>query len=427
MSKVIKLDHITKIEGHASLHIKVEKGTIVKCELGAIEGSRYFEGLLRGRYYTEAPEITSRICGICSCAHTLCSIKAMEQALNIIPSQQTNALRELMMIGERIRSHATHLYFLALPDYLSYDSALEMVPYRKKDITRALQLIKLGNDMLRLIAGREMHPVSAQIGGFLKIPDKKAVPEIRKALEKSKKDAEITAQLFSKIKYPKFESKTEYFSLCTGKSYPLMYGNLKSGNSSFQVYEFGSYLREYHEPYTTSNFVVKKGKAYMVGALARMNNNVKFLSKNTQKLLKKSKIQFPNYNPFINNYCQALELVHYIDYALDVCKKLRLREEKPLEIKPVQGHGIAAIEVPRGILWHEYEINESGKIEMANIITPTCQNLLNMENDIREYLPHVIHKKKEQIVLEIEKLIRSYDPCFSCSTHFLDVSWEEKS
>ena len=203
----------------------------------------------------------------------------------------------------------------------------------------------------------------------------------------------------------------------------MIYGKLKSESHEFEAKDFGSYLKEYHEPYNTANFVVKKGKSYMVGALARINNNHMFLSKDTQDVMKKAKISIPNYNPFVNNYAQALEIMHYIDYAIEVCKKLKIKDEPRIEIKPKRGHGIAAIEVPRGILWHEYEINDKGEIERANIITPTCQNLLNMENDIKAYLPKIMNKSKNAIVLEIEKMIRAYDPCFSCSTHFLDVTW----
>jgi coenzyme F420-reducing hydrogenase alpha subunit len=429
MSRTIKLDHITKIEGHANLNLSIEGNQIKKCELGSVEGSRYFEGMLKGRKCYEAPEITSRICGICSCAHTICSIQAVEEALGIKPTQQTMLLRELAMVGERIRSHATHLYFLALPDYLGFESALDMSTKYKKEVERALRLTKLGNEIVTAIGGREMHPVSMQPGGMLKLPTQEAVDELRRKLQEAQNDAIATAKLFASIKYPKFERETEYFSLYDGVNYPMLSGELVSKANRFKKDEYSKYLEEYHEPYSTANFVVKKEKAYMVGALARLNNNYRFLSKNAKKIVTDSKVRFPITNPFMDNFAQGVELVHYISRGIEICRKLAITEEKaihPGEMKFKKARGIAIIEVPRGILIHDYEINEKGDIVSANIITPTCQNLLNMQQDIRAYLPSLLKMSEQKIILEIEKLIRSYDPCFSCSSHFLKVKWNRK-
>lgn len=424
MARVIKLNHITKIEGHASLTIKIENGTIVKCELQSVEGSRYFEGMLKGRRYDEASEISSRICGICSCGHTICAIQAVEDALGIKPTEQTVNLRKLLTIAERIRSHATHLYFLALPDYTGYESALAMASKYKKEVQRALNLMKIGNEMVKIIGGRDLHPVSATVGGFLKVPNQDQINYIKDTLKKNKKETIETAKLFGNLEYPKFDRFTEWFSLTSRGSYPLLHGSITSQSHGFEQKDYKKYLDEYHEHYGTSNFVVKNGKAYMVGALSRINNNFKYLSKDAKKVLNRSKIKFPNNNPFINNFAQAIELIHFFDRAIEICSKMKVKKENIVKPKLKKGQGIAAIEVPRGTLWHEYEINEKGEIEHANIITPTCQNLRSMEEDIRHFLPSLLHLPKEKIVLDIEKLIRSYDPCFSCSTHFLKVKWE---
>ncbi|MBW2997530.1 nickel-dependent hydrogenase large subunit, partial [Candidatus Woesearchaeota archaeon] len=316
MAKTIKLDHITKIEGHANLTLSIEGSKIKKCELGAVEGSRYFEGLLKGRKCYEAPEITSRICGICSCIHTMGSIQAVENALGIKVSEQTRLLRELIVLGERIRSHATHLYFLALPDYLGYESALAMGPKYKNDLTRALKLTKLGNEIISEIGGREMHPVSAQVGGMLKLPKQEVIDNLRRKLQDAQTEAATTARLFKRLKNPKFESATEYFSLHDGNTYPTLYGNLASQSGKFRKEDYHKYLEEYHEPYSTSNFVVKKDKKYMVGSLSRLNNNYRFLSKNAKKLVNDAKLKFPVTNPFLNNFAQAVELVHSVDRAV---------------------------------------------------------------------------------------------------------------
>ncbi len=427
MTKTIKLEHITKIEGHANLTLSIEGGEVKKCELGSIEGSRYFEGLIKGRKCYEAPEMTSRICGICSCIHYITSIQAVESALGIKPTEQTNMLRELTILGERIRSHATHLYFLALPDYMGYESAFAMASKYKKELARALKLTKLGNELIHQVAGRDMHPVSTQVGGMLRIPSQEDIDNLRRNLQDAQTDTIATARLFAKLKNPKFESETEYFSLHDGETVPTLYGDLKSQSNDFRRDEYKDYLEEYHEPYSTANFVVKKDKRYMVGSMARLNNNHRYLSKNAKKLLNDSKHKLPLTNPFLNNFAQAIELVHTVDRAIEICRKLKVEEEEPIhpkELKFRKSRGVGIGEAPRGILIHDYEINEKGDITKANIITPTCQNLLNMQEDIREYLPSIIKLPEKKIILEIEKLIRAYDPCFSCSAHFLRVNWE---
>jgi coenzyme F420-reducing hydrogenase alpha subunit len=426
MGKTIKLDHITKIEGHASLTIAVDGNEVKKCELGSFEGSRYFEGLLKGRKCYEAPELTARICGICSVIHTMTSIQAVENALGVKPSEQTKLLRELAIQGERIRSHAAHLYFLALPDYLGYESALAMAPKYGKELARALKLTKLGNEVVSVVAGREMHPVSAQVGGMLKVPEQEQIDELRRKLQDVQQDAIATAKLFMKLKNPKFDNETEYFSLYDGSTVPTLYGDLVSQSNKFRKAEYLDYLEEYHEPYSTANFVVKKDKKFMVGSLARLNNNYRFLSKNAKKLANDAKLKFPVVNPFMNNLAQAIELVHTVDRSVEICRKLKIKEEQPIGFSFKKCRGVGVGEAPRGILIHDYEINEKGDITKANIITPTAHNLLNMQEDIRAFLPTVLKLPEKKIVLEVEKLIRAYDPCFSCSAHFLEVKWEKK-
>lgn len=424
MTNTIELHHITKVEGHAHLTIKVDSGEVEKCELMSIEGARYFQGMLLGRRYDEAYEITSRICGICSVAHNIASIQAMDNALGIKVTEQTKKLRDLLMIGERIRSHAAHLYFLALPDYLGYESALAMAPKYKKEIVLALKMMKLGNEIVEKIGGRVMHPVSATLGGFKKLPSQEYINKLVPRIKECKDDAIFTAKLFAKISVPDFERKTNYMSLVEKDSYAIISGELKAGDDTFTQEKYLDFLREYQVPYGTANFVVKDDKEVMVGALPRLNHSMNQLSEDAKNLVEKSGIKFPNYNPFINNYCQAVELVHYIDAAVELCENLKLKDEKPVAFKVKAGHGVSAVEAPRGTLIHEYKIDDNGKITHANIITPTAFSLKNMETDIKQFLPGILNKDKVEIIIDIEKLIRSYDPCFSCSSHFLDVKWE---
>jgi len=423
--KKVNVDHLTKIEGHATLHVKIKNGVVEDCRLTSIEGSRYFEGMLKGRRWDEAFEITSRICGICSTGHIVTSIQAMEDALGVKPSPQTLMLRELLTIAERIRSHATHLYFLALPDHLGYESAIAMIPKYKKQVVSALTLMRLGNDMMVLLGGREMHAVQAAVGGFRKFPSQDAIDDVRKRLEKAKADAVATAKLFAKLPVPDFESPCDWLSLYKKGEIGMHYGDLKGSDHTFKRKDFAKWLKETHESDSTANFVVKKGKAYFTNALARLNNCHKFLSPDAKKILKASKVKLPSKNTFLDNFAQAIELVHYVDESIRLCKKLKPKKEKIKDFKIKAGHGIGVIEVPRGLCWHEYKINKNGEITFGNVMTPTCQNLRAMNEDIKAYLPQILKYSESRIQLEIEKLIRAYDPCFSCSTHFLKIKWDK--
>jgi sulfhydrogenase subunit alpha len=426
MTHTISLNHITKIEGHANLFVEIENDKVKRCELSSIEGSRYFEGLLKGKRYYEAHEITSRICGICSCGHNVAAVTAVEKAFGISVSKQTHELKILMTLGERIRSHAAHLYFLALPDYLGYESAIAMTPKYREEVKAALHLMKFGNEIVKVVGGRDLHQVSMTVGGFLKIPAAEDMKLLVKQAKAAKQEAIKTVELFKTLKLYDIHDTCEHFSLSSETEYGMLCGMLKSERSSFTEEEYLKYFSEYHSPYSTANFVTKDGKSFMVGSLSRVNNNRDKLSRDARLLLDSSGIAFPNDNPFTNNLCQAIELVHAIDHVIDVCSKIKLQQEGIL--KPIlkgETRGVSAIEVPRGTLFHDYTIDASGIITHANIITPTALNLKNMEDNIREMLPGLIKLgNEERINLEIEKLIRAYDPCFSCSTHFLKVRWK---
>lgn len=422
----ITLNHITKIEGHARLDLEVEEGKLLKCELGSIEGSRYFEGLLVGRKYNEAQEISTRICGICSSAHNIAAIMAIENALGVVPSKQTVLLRELQTIGERIRSHATHLYFLALPDYLGFESALEMAPKLKKEVRRALRLMKLGNDIVTLISGRVIHPIAPTIGGFLHIPKQENLDEIKKRLVAAEEDVMETAKLVAKLPQPDFKRATRYMCIVKDDQFGMSQGDINVSGKIFKQEQLHEFTKEYHERFSTANFVVTEDHSYSVGALARVNNNKEKLSENTQKFIKDHKLEFPTDNPFYNNVCQALELIHYRDECIKVLDSFKVQPESIVDIKLKDSHGIAANEAPRGTLFHEYKLDKTGTITYANIITPTAQSLRNINEDVAAYVQQMLdaNTSKDKMVLEIEKLIRAYDPCFSCSSHFLKVNWK---
>jgi coenzyme F420-reducing hydrogenase alpha subunit len=424
----IDLHHICKVEGHGSLLVEIQGSKLTKCELKVVEGARFFEGLVKGKRYDDIQEITSRICGICSCAHTVSCLQAIENAMGVKVSEQTRRLRELLSIAERIRSHATHLYFLALPDYLGYESALAMAGKYKKEVLTALHLMKIGNNMVQMIGGKEMHPFTSVIGGFTHVPDKKTVDYLKKELKKCLPEAIATAKLFMKLKQPVFSAEMDFASLNPEKDAPLISGDIITlSGLKIRPDDYTSYIDEEVMPYATGKFSKLKGKTFCVGAIARINNHYKSLSKNSKKLFGQAKLKLPLTNPFYNNFCQAVELVHWIERGIALLNYPFKFEGLPkVNVKP--GRGVSAVEAPRGILFHDYTINDKGFVEKCNIITPTAQNLRAIEANVSQLIEQMLKQKasKDMIIIEVEKLIRAYDPCFSCSAHFLKVKWVKK-
>lgn len=434
----ISMEHLTKIEGHASLKINFDKG-VVNSELQVIEGSRLFEGMLKGRQCFEAPEIVSRICGICSTSHVVASVQAVENALGLKPSKMDILLRKLLLIAEHIRSHATHLYLLALPDYLNIESALEMPDAKKGLLLQGINLINIGNKIIELIAGREIHPLLGFKNIGFEMLKVSTFEELLRILKQALLPALKTVTLFSSFKSISLEKNIEWFSL-VDKDYAILGNRLSSAYKTYKPSDYNRYLKEYHLPYSTANHVLKEGKIYFVGALARMNNNHRRLSSSASNALKNTNLKLPSTNAYDNNISQSVELVERVHQAMKLCSKIKeLLRNKSARIKikevtdhymslidnPSSGRGVAAVEAPRGVLWHEYELDNTGEIVFANIVTPTAQNLNAIELDITNLVRNMIRSKasKEKIVVEIEKLIRAYDPCFSCSTHFLEVDW----
>jgi len=423
MSKIIDLDYVTKIEGHARLFIKIDKGKIKKCNLQLFEGSRFFEGILKGKLYNDISHISSRICGICSVVHTITALKAIENAFKVGVSEQTKLLRELLLIGGLIQSHSLHLYFLALPDYRGFSSALEMASKHREDVVRGLELKKIGNQIVRVIGGRDIHPIAAVVGGFSRLPKQKELDELLDSLKKIRKNTEETVNLFCSLKYPDHKKYTEYFAL-QGNSYFNSDKIISCvGQKCVPTTDYEKHFREYFKEGSTAEFATKDGKSYMVGALARIVNNQSMLSAKSRKYAQK--ILDKKFSPYMNNAAQAIEIFEGVERCIDILEKLKLKKEELTKIIPKAGSGIGTSEAPRGILFHHYMFDENGVCTMANITTPTTQNLENIGDNIRLFLPKILDKSKEEIQLKVEELIRAYDPCISCSTHFLEINWEQ--
>ena len=434
-TKKLTLNHVSKVEGHAEVDISIKDGKVEHAHVHSVEGARYFEGLIKGRKYDEVTLITSRICGICSCGHTIASIKAIENALGIKPSHQTLLLRELVTIGERIRSHASHIYLFSLPDYVGYSSAIDMAKKYNTEVKNCLEIIRVGNELVKLIGGRDMHPYVTVPGGFTTVKSKEEFRNILKELKEIIPLTKETIKLFASLNVPQYAKEdTVFISLDNDKSFPLHTGDIiTSTGKKFKPEQYKEFIKEYFHHDSTAKFAVIEGKEFMTGALARINNSKDRLSDNVKKIMKELKLNFPSTNLFDNNLAQALEILHWLERGIKILENNEFKPEpiiKPKLSEKDSYHGIGAIEVPRGILFHDYTFNKDGILINANIITPTVQNLADMELNVKTYLNQILEenpeKKKEELILEIEKLIRAFDPCFSCSTHFLKVNWKEE-
>jgi len=420
---VVKVDYVARVEGEASLYVEIKDREVKKLELNVFEPPRFFEGFLIGRKLVEAPQLVARICGICPVSHMLTSIRAAENILGITPSEQTRKLRKLLALSQIIASHNIHVYMLALPDYLGYESVIAMLPSHSEDVKRALRIKKAANELTRIIGGRPLHPMTPLINGFTRLPRKQELEKVGKELEGVKEDALETVRMLSRIKTPTLKRKPEYVALRKPDEYAVNEGNIVSSEGlNIQEQDYAKYFEEKQVPHSYAKHSnVKKRGSFMVGALARLNLNYDWLSKDAKAVAKEAGLSFPVYNSFAINMAQAVEIVHCIDECVNLIGEIDLREEdKSFEIKA--GEACALTEAPRGLLQHNYKINKEGVIVKADIVTPTAHNVLNMENDLRQLIPEVLNRSQDEITLLCEELIRSYDPCFSCSVHFLKLN-----
>ncbi len=434
----IKVEYVTRVEGHGNIVVNLKNGNIEKCEFHVVETPRFFEGMLRGRSIFEAQHITSRICGICSCGHSLASIQAAEDALGFVPSQQTVKLRKLLLDYEFLDSHLLHIYLLAAPDVLGAPS---FVPLVKKDpalVKKILGAKKRFNDVCDILVGRHVHPISAVVGGFTKLPRPSDLDRMLEILEGMRKDMDDLIEVAMKLKFPEFYRETEYVALVNDTDeYPLLEGDIGSTDGKrFNKKDYKLATNEFIDPRSSAKFTKLSRESYMVGALARFNLNHTKLHKKAKKVAEELKFKAPCFNPFMNTIAQVVELVHCYEHAIEIIKEFKktsidysqeivvgINEKNRIPVKA--GNGVGAVEVPRGILFHNYEIDEKGIIQHANCIIPTNQNINNIEYDFMKFLPEIINESKEQIQLKLEMLVRAYDPCISCSTHYLKVDFVE--
>ncbi len=421
----ISIKNFSKIEGHASLDIKVRGKKVESVKFGITENKRFFEEAVRGQSYESAPQLMSRICGTCSIAHLLCCIEALEKALSVTPTKQALLLKKLAMYGLIIRDHALHLYLFCLPDVFGKDSILEFDEGNALEhqlLHDAFAVKKAGNNLSVLAAGKAVHAPYPVVGGFLQVPDKNGIKKSAKELAAIRKKVLKLIKIYFDWQ-EKFVRETHFVALTTD-DFSFLSGQICSSlNKCIQEENYAGHLEKVVIPYSTATGFKFEGGNYMVGALARLNLGKENLHKNTKRDAKKYLERFPSKNIFDNNLAQAIEILHAIDHSIEMLSKNKFLDEEPQEIKPHAGTGVGVIEAPRGTLYYKVAVNGKGIIENAAVIVPTQQNQINIENDIRKLVQDLVDENKDKIVLEIEKLVRAYDPCMSCASHFIKVNW----
>lgn len=415
---------MARVEGEASLSLDVEDGQFKGMTLDIYEPPRFFQGFLIGRKFDEVPDIVARICGICPAAHELTAIAALESAMGIQVSQEVKDLRRMLALAQDIQSHALHIYMLALPDFLGYESALAMAAKHGEEVRRALRLKKLGNDFTELIGGRSVHPVTPVVGGFSHMPTRGELQAMGERLEAALEDAMATARLVAGLKLPEFiRGNVEHVALRHPTDYPVNEGRMISTKGlDISPAEYRQHIREWQLPPSHALWSTIIGRScFTVGPLARLNLNMDRLSPKAREALALTGHSFPDFNGFASIIARAVELVQFIEDSLTLIRRYAGRPEEIVR-QMRAGSGAAFSEAPRGVLYHSYAVNAQGIIEAADIVPPTSHNAHAMEHDLREYAPTILDLPEPEIALKCEMMIRNYDPCFSCSAHFLKLN-----
>ncbi|MFA6105657.1 MAG: nickel-dependent hydrogenase large subunit [Patescibacteria group bacterium] len=422
---------LTKVEGAAELNLRVRNGKVEYAHFGIIEYKRFFTEAMKGKPVDAIPQLVARICGTCSNAHLLCSIEACEHALGIVPTEQTKFLRLLTMYGLNIRDHALHLYLFCMPDIFGKDSFMdfdENDSFQDQMLHDAFNIKAVGNQLAIMVAGRSVHATYPAVGGYLHVPTNKEVEEIIKKL-RSIRPAVIRLINFFAEKNPfHFDRKTDFLAMISDRC-GFIDGVIKSSTGEVISKEnFSKHLEHTVLEYSQASAYKYKGRPYMVGALGRLNMASDRLHPNTRKDAGSAIKQFPSTDIFKNNLAQAIEILHAIDDSIEILTKREFKLEQIPEIKYRDAVGIGVIEAPRGLLYHKVTVGADGLIKEGEVVVPTGQNQTNIEEDIttlvNEMLPD--HPSMEKITFEIEKLIRAYDPCMSCGSHFLKVNVDKE-
>jgi sulfhydrogenase subunit alpha len=422
-AKTIRVETLARVEGEGSLYIKLVGERVADVKLKIYEPPRFFEAFLRGRHFSEAPDITARICGICPVAYQMSAVHAIERALGVQISPAIRLLRRLFYCGEWIESHTLHVYMLHAPDFLGYADAIAMAKDHRGLVEKALRLKKTGNRIVQLLGGREIHPISAAVGGFYKVPTKQQLLDLVEDLKWALEASLETVHWTTGLEFPQFEQDYEFVALRHPNEYPFNEGRLVSNRGlSIDTAEYEDHFVESQVKHSNALHSVVRGRgSYFVGPLARFNLNFDKLPGIARQAASDAHLRPPMNNVFRSIAVRGVELVFACDEALRLIREYEPPTAPRVEVGNRIGVGQAITEAPRGILYHRYALDENGMILTAKIVPPTSQNQKRIEDDLREYAAQLVAWPIEEATWKCEQAIRSYDPCISCATHFLKL------
>jgi coenzyme F420-reducing hydrogenase alpha subunit len=426
--RTIKVAALTRVEGEGALNLRVQGTQIEQLELNIYEPPRFFEAFLRGREVREVPDITARICGICPVAYQMSACHALEKALGIRVTPEIRRLRRLLYCAEWIESHALHIYLLHAPDFLGFESGISMAAQHREVVEKGLRLKKAGNRLLEVLGGRAIHPINVTVGGFYRAPPRSEVKALLPELHWGLQAAIDTLRLVAAFDFPALDMDYDMVCVRHASEYPLNEGAIVSSSGlDIAVEEYERHFQERHVPHSTALHSVKlpEETPYLVGPLARVNLCFDQLSPTARREAEKSKLDWPCKNNFKSIIARALELITACEEAIAIVEGYE-SEPSPSQIayQPQAGAGCHATEAPRGLLYHRYRVGADGLIAEAKIVPPTAQNQPRIEEDLRAYLPTILDRDDTEVARRSEHMIRNYDPCISCATHFLRVRIE---
>ncbi|MCX7799865.1 MAG: Ni/Fe hydrogenase subunit alpha [Fimbriimonadales bacterium] len=422
----LKVDLLARVEGEGALTVRIRGDQVQDAKLSIYEPPRFFEAFLVGRHCAEAPDITARICGICPIAYQISASRAIEEAFGVSIDPMVRALRRLIYCGEWIESHVLHVAMLHAPDFLGYADAIEMAKDHPDVVRTALRLKKVGNDVMALLGGREIHPVNVRIGGFYKVPTRSELQALRPSLEWALEAADQMADLVAGFPFPEFHRSYEFVGLRNPPEYPLFDGKVvSSAGVELSLDQFEEHFPEEHVEHSNALHSARRGAGgYQVGPMARFNLNFDLLTPRAKQAAKRQGLEPPVTNPFRSIVVRAVETIFACEEALRILD-LYQEPERPFEdFEPREAKGCGCSEAPRGICFHSYEVGSDGLIRRAHIMPPTAQNLRCVEEDLAQVVAKNLDKPDTELQWLCEQAVRNYDPCISCATHFLKLRVE---